>query len=153
MPRITAADISNHDESNEVSGYFTNKGTFEPHWPPKHKASVSEPHDIDSIVPPAEEEGDGPSAGTSSSTSASKPAKSGSSAPATERSTPSPVPDAESPSAKGPATKPARSSSVSSTAGSTRGTGASQRNRQGSSAASTDQSEEATPGPGDEDPK
>jgi hypothetical protein len=49
MPRITTADISNHDEANEASGYLASKGTFESHWPPKHKVSVSAPEGVASV--------------------------------------------------------------------------------------------------------
>lgn len=50
MPRITTVDVSNHDEANEAANYFTNKGTFESHWPPKHRVSVSAPEGM-SVAP------------------------------------------------------------------------------------------------------
>lgn len=44
MPRITTEGISNFDESREPGGatYIANH-VVEPHWPPKHKVSVSAP--------------------------------------------------------------------------------------------------------------
>lgn len=136
MPRITTVDVSNHDEANEAAGYFTQHGTFESHWPPKHHVSVAAPvsePEAEEDKGEDEEEGEDTSAGTSSSTSASRRAKSGSSARATAPSTHSPARDVESHSGKGPVTKQVRSSSASSTGTSTPGTGASQPSQLGSS--------------------
>jgi hypothetical protein len=54
VPRITTGDVSNFSESLETSGYFTQKGTFEAHWPPKHKVSVSAPEGVATVTPHAE---------------------------------------------------------------------------------------------------
>jgi hypothetical protein len=53
MAKITTNDVSNFSESLEPAGYIAQHGTFEPHWPPKHRVSVSAPDGVATVTPPS----------------------------------------------------------------------------------------------------
>lgn len=156
MARITTSDVSNFDESKELTS-LAQKG-IPVHWPPVHRVSLSAPgervllsdrnppDDVEESVEQQrigerdelddqieEEGGEVPSAGTNSSTSGNKPEQSGSSPQATPASRQSPAPGAENPSSPDQPTKP-QPSTAPSTSGSGQGTGSDPARQSGSSA-------------------